>query len=190
MLRERKGIICPLGALKGLTEGQRDLDGVEEALWVVSGEGGRWASLWEETGQPSRLSKAQPPHIPLLPREKELHPALALQMGLWSWPSLTPGWGEAEETGDNPVFPIATKICPLRGALGSTPYASSAHGRTSTPLTRVRRCACHPACCCAEPRAEHNILKRCWGQQCSPLPRSPSLQGGTTVTEAQILHRS
>lgn len=116
------------------------------------------------------FSKAQPHHIPLTPvlcpsPKVGLHPSLELQTGLWSWPSLPPGWGEAEETGDNLVFPIAKfpqKSARSERQQGALPRTSSERGGTS---------ACPPcpsACCCAE----LDIPKRCSGQLRSPLPGS------------------
>lgn len=106
-----------LGCTERTNGGQRwrDLGWVGgEALWRVergrgrqTGKSGVFGKRQEK--QAGVLSKAQPHHVPVLcpSPEKGLRPSLELQTGLWSWPSLPPGWEEAEKNGDNPLFPIA-----------------------------------------------------------------------------------
>lgn len=64
---------------------------------------------WEEGGsveQSSTTSRRSTPNA--LPRPpKGAASSLELQMGWWSRPPLTPGWGKAGETGNDSVFPIA-----------------------------------------------------------------------------------
>lgn len=129
-----------------------------------------------QDSQAGARSNAQPPRIPLLPREKELHPAPVLRMGSWSWLSLPQAGGEQKKLGTSQFSLLPQKSARSEGQRGTCPTLLR-YGGTSAPLSRVRRRACPPPCCCAEPRAGHNTPRWCRGQQRSPLPRSPSLQG-------------